>query len=122
MAYKKFKIHGRSRPSKTKRTSAPVSTPVDQTQIPPSAHQYSAADLEVLKKCEEVHVFMTQRGLPYILIARTPDSAHPAGKFSFNHEHNKPEQTMRNAEWIFATLGNMIDRTSNGIVRLFKFY
>lgn len=123
MAYKKFKIHKDKKPQRTPRQRTVVNEETNsQVDMQPQQPQITPADQEVLNKIEELHVFLTQRGLAYLVLAQTPSKQIPAGKFSFNHEHNKPEQTFRNAEWAFRHLGDMLSRGTGGSVELIRHY
>jgi hypothetical protein len=104
---KKIVINGKGKGAK--KAAAPV-----QPQISPS-------DQEIEAKVEELHVFLTQRGLPYLLVTRRSDRT-TIGRYSFNHEHNKPQITMENAEWVFGNVGAMIRGITNGVVNVVKTY
>lgn len=124
--YHKYKIHGKNGrkksqpqvPAASQNSSSDVNVgPQEGVEV-----QLTTADKEVMEKIDELHVFLTQRGCPYLVIAQTPDTKHPAGKFSFNHEHNKPQQTYQNAEWVFRHLGGMLARGTGGVVELVRHY
>ena len=82
----------------------------------------TADDEEVQAKIEELHIFLTQRGIPYFLTSRTPKSNAPIARFSFNHKHDDPEGTRVNGEYIFTVMGNAIDQLSQGHFKLVKIY
>ncbi len=82
----------------------------------------TATDQAVENKIEELHVFLTQRGLPYILLTRRPEDKKTIGRFSLNHLHDRQDITQANADWMFANLGAMVRNMTNGIISLIKFY
>lgn len=82
----------------------------------------TATDQTVENKIEELHVFLTQRGLPYILLTKRPDDKKTIGRFSLNHLHDRLDITQANGEWMFANLGAMIRNMTNGVCSLIKFY
>lgn len=107
---KKITINGKGKRKSQSTEAAPLDKPV-----------LSPVDKDVEAKIEELHVFLTQRGLPYLLVTRRPDRT-AVGRYSFNHEHNKPEVTRENAEWIFANAGAMIRSITGGVVNVTKTY
>ena len=122
--YTKFKIHGKD-PKKKKTPPA-----VDQKTNTESVNgvqknanaPLTAADNEVVDEINKLHTFMTQRCCPYLVVAQTPDTKFPVWMFSYNHEHNKPEQNNRNAEWLFCCLGQLLDHSTGGLVEIVRRY
>jgi hypothetical protein len=110
--HKKYKINGKAvvRADKSTKATAKSTTTTD------------GGDAEVLAKIEELHVFLTQRGLPYFIVSRTPESKTPIARFSFNHKHDDPVGTRENGEYIFTVAGNAIDQLTQSHMRLVKFY
>jgi hypothetical protein len=116
---KQISINGKN-PNKQK-AKKNVSAPV-AVNGPDNQAVLTATDQAVENKIEELHVFLTQRGLPYILLTKRPDDKKTIARFSLNHLHDHQEITQANAEWMFANLGAMVRNMTNGILSLIKFY
>lgn len=110
--HKKYTVNGKVI-TRAEKTATKKKLPVVSTEN---------ADAEVLAKIEELHVFLTQRGLPYFIVSRTPESKTPIARFSFNHKHDDPVGTRENGEYIFTVAGNAIDQLTQSHVRVVKFY